>query len=348
MRPLAATLLFPTLLFAASFAGAEPDTSTITGSFVPPKPLARVNPLYPNGSRYEGRGGWVRMAFCVDTTGAVADVTVVDSSRAGEFEDNAVAAMQKWKYQPAQFGGAAIRQCGNEVMFSFELEGKNGARELYLKRWKSISALITENRLAEAEVKIDALDVMSNYEEARLMILHSFIARAQNNIQGELDDLTTALIWRDQLEPELVTALLHRSLVLNVQLQQMAAAHTCYTKLTEEQADTLTEEERRFGDKLLAVVDSDASLATPGSIRRRTPTDKARPSWSARLLRPAFQFEAVDGELNRVDVRCNDHSYTSPFSADQVWRVPASWGACDVVVFGTEGTTFKLVEFAKS
>jgi hypothetical protein len=42
-------------------------------------------------------------------------------------------------------------------MFSFELDGPVGARQIYLQRWKAIAALITENRLDEASAKIEAL-----------------------------------------------------------------------------------------------------------------------------------------------------------------------------------------------
>jgi TonB family protein len=348
MRPSGTMIALVVLAVASSHAAEDRDTSTITGSFSPAKQIERHNPLYPDAARNAGRGGWVRMSFCIDTTGAVTNAVVVDSSRAGEFEKTALAAVQKWKYEPARFADAPIRQCGREVMFSFELDGPVGARQIYLQRWKAIAELITQNRLDEASAKIEALDVWNNYEEARLTILRSFVARARGDANDELNDVTTALIWRDKLEPELVAALLHRSLVLNVQLGQMAAALTSYTTLRDEHADALTEEERRAGDRLVEIAHGDATLATPGAINSRTATDTAPPSWSTNLLRPAFQFEAVTGELNRIDVRCPDHWFTSPFSEDQVWKVPASWGSCSVMVFGKEGTTFKLVEFSKS
>jgi TonB family protein len=289
----------------------------------------------------------VRISFCIDTTGAVTRPVVVESSRAGEFEENALAALQKWKYQPARFEGEPILHCGSEVMLNFELEGAAGARQLYLERWKAIAALITQDRLDDATAKIEALDVWNNYEEARLTILRSFVARARGNANDELNDVATALNWRDKLEPEVVAALLHRSLVLNVQLGQMAAALTSYTTLRDDHAESLTEQERLTGDHLVEIAHGDATLVTPGAITQQSAALTVPASWSAQLLRPSFQFESVTGDLSRVDVRCWDHWYTSPFSADQVWKVPASWGACNVVVTGHEGATFKLVEFAK-
>jgi outer membrane biosynthesis protein TonB len=95
MRLLGTTTIAVAVLAATSSrATVDRDKSTITGSFSPAKPIERHNPLYPDASRNAGRGGWVGISFCIDTTGAVAAAVVVDSSRAGEFEKTALAALQ--------------------------------------------------------------------------------------------------------------------------------------------------------------------------------------------------------------------------------------------------------------
>jgi TonB family protein len=345
MRSLAPLALVISL--ATESAIAEDDTSTITGSFVPAKPIERTNPEYPYKSGFTDRGGWVRVMFCVSAEGKVSDLVVVSSSRAGEFEDSVLHAVSEWKYEPAVFQDKPIQQCGQELMFNFQPLHGGGARRMFAGRLQEIASLIAEGRLDEAGSQIDAMDTLNNYEEARLAILRASIARARADLRDELMFLTLALEWRDSLEPEVATTLLRRSFVLNVQLGQVSAALANYSTLKQEHAPLLTDDDRGVGDRLAELARGDANVTTPGVLRKRSATDPEAAFWSTRLLRPAFQFESVVGELTRIEVLCKDHAYTSPFSSERAWKIPVSWSDCRMTVFGAAGATLTLVEFPK-
>ena len=63
-------------------------------------------------------------------------------------------------------------------------------------------------------------------------------------------------------------------------------------------------------------------------------------------MRPC-QFEDAVGKPERFELRCDNRHYRTAFETAKKWRVPDSWGACSVFVFGEPGTTFKLVEFPR-
>jgi TonB family protein len=155
------------LALASVHSIADDDTSTITGSFVPAKWIDRVNPTYPYKSGFTDRGGWVRLAFCINTQGTVTDLVVLESSREGEFEQSALDAVSKWTYHPAVFREQPIRQCGEEVVLAFRPIHGTGARRIFAARLNDISALIEAKQLDEAVAQIEAMDTLNNYEEAR-------------------------------------------------------------------------------------------------------------------------------------------------------------------------------------
>lgn len=69
--------------------------------------VAYYPPFYPLPLRMEGVEGTIDVAFRVDTTGVVSDVTVLGAT-APEFQDYAVEAVQKWRFVPAMQEGKSI------------------------------------------------------------------------------------------------------------------------------------------------------------------------------------------------------------------------------------------------
>jgi protein TonB len=89
-----------------------------------PLPLVRVDPQYPPQAQRRGLEGWVHVHFTVTTAGSIRDVKVVKSSHS-MFERAAVAAAQKWKYQPALKSGKPI-EFETEAVIRFEMDKSKG------------------------------------------------------------------------------------------------------------------------------------------------------------------------------------------------------------------------------
>ena len=78
-----------------------------------PLPLVRVEPQYPPQAARRGLEGWVHVRFTITTAGSIKDAKVVKSSHS-VFERAALAAVDKWKYQPQMKDGQAGRGHGGD------------------------------------------------------------------------------------------------------------------------------------------------------------------------------------------------------------------------------------------
>jgi len=85
-------------------------------------PLVRINPDYPPRAQSRGVEGWVVVQFTITPAGTVTDAKVVDGEPKGMFDDAAVKAVSRWKYNPKIENGAAVERRGVRVQLTFKLE----------------------------------------------------------------------------------------------------------------------------------------------------------------------------------------------------------------------------------
>ena len=85
-------------------------------------PLVRVNPDYPAGAVIRGTEGWVQVQFSVTATGSVRDPVVVASEPGTTFDDAALKAIARWRYNPRVVNGEAVERVGLQTIIRFELQ----------------------------------------------------------------------------------------------------------------------------------------------------------------------------------------------------------------------------------
>jgi len=73
-----------------------------------PMAVKRVKPIYPMDARRRGIAGQVTLRLYVDADGGVREVQVQAAEPAGVFEEKAVEAARKWKFEPAVFKGVPV------------------------------------------------------------------------------------------------------------------------------------------------------------------------------------------------------------------------------------------------
>ncbi len=73
-----------------------------------PVAVKRVKPVYPMDARRRGISGQVTLRLYVDAEGGVREVQVQAAEPAGVFEEKAVEAARKWRFEPAVFKGAPV------------------------------------------------------------------------------------------------------------------------------------------------------------------------------------------------------------------------------------------------
>jgi protein TonB len=85
-------------------------------------PLVRINPDYPPRALSRGIEGFVIVQFTITAAGMVKDVIVVDAKPKGLFDDAAVRAVGRWRYNPKVVEGVAVERRGVQTMITFQLE----------------------------------------------------------------------------------------------------------------------------------------------------------------------------------------------------------------------------------
>ena len=94
------------VLFAATAALALVFTSA---AHADPKPIKRVDPVYPVEAARAGTNGFVEVEYTVDAAGKVASVSVLNAKPARTFESAAVKAVKQWQFAPGSDGRGKVR-----------------------------------------------------------------------------------------------------------------------------------------------------------------------------------------------------------------------------------------------
>ena len=118
---LAAVLL---LAFQPTIASDLADTPTLAPATSPDEwaPIASFPPRYPREALLQGVEGWVRIQFTVEADGSVSNPDVIDAHpRRGLFDQAALDALAKWRYEPATRDGQPIATPGRQMTIEFRI-----------------------------------------------------------------------------------------------------------------------------------------------------------------------------------------------------------------------------------
>jgi protein TonB len=85
-------------------------------------PLVRINPDYPPRAQQRGIEGYVIVQFTITATGTVKDAVVVEAQPKGMFDDAALKAIARWRYNPKVENGTAVERVGIRTRLTFQLE----------------------------------------------------------------------------------------------------------------------------------------------------------------------------------------------------------------------------------
>ncbi len=94
--------------------GAPPPAAAgAEGAYVSATTLTRtryVPPQFPTSAREKGMEGWVDVQFLVNADGTVSEAAIVGAQPVGIFEQSALEAVRRWRYQPVLHDGAPVTQ----------------------------------------------------------------------------------------------------------------------------------------------------------------------------------------------------------------------------------------------
>jgi len=87
-------------------------------------PLVRVDPEYPPRAKQRGIEGYVDLMFTIGPAGTVESAQVLASTPPLVFDEAALRAVRRWRYQPQIENGKPVARSGVKVRLRFELQGR--------------------------------------------------------------------------------------------------------------------------------------------------------------------------------------------------------------------------------
>ncbi len=85
-------------------------------------PLVRVDPDYPPRAKQRRIEGYVDIEFTIGPAGTIQNPKVIGASPRGVFEQSALRAVRRWRYNPRIVDGKAVTVPGVQVRVRFELD----------------------------------------------------------------------------------------------------------------------------------------------------------------------------------------------------------------------------------
>ncbi len=75
----------------------------------PPAAILQAPMQYPARAKAQGMTGYVVLSLLIGVTGEIEQVKVVESYPAGVFDDVVLAGINRWRFDPAEYQGRAVR-----------------------------------------------------------------------------------------------------------------------------------------------------------------------------------------------------------------------------------------------
>ena len=339
-------LIIPTLHAQTAYAdSSESEGSKLLFEVRNAEPIERVHPTFPTKAALRKQEGWVRFTYVITEEGKVIDPVVTDSSGERLFEKEALRAIKKWKFTPATQDGKPIQQCEQSVQFDFKLDGvANGVRPRFASLYKKANQAMVDNDLESANELVTAMEnrkVWNLYENAWFWMLKSRLSGLEENAEEELSNLYRANSGTSSkrfLGERNYTFNLERIFILELQSQKFIAAYDTFTTLQEQ--DNASESIARlqtYFDRLDSLLNSDEPLIQDARINERGIKKH-------KLFKNSFAVADIEGELDMLDIRCDNKRTKYTVASDTFWSIPESWGRCSVLFEGDEDTSFRIIE----
>ncbi|MCZ6641697.1 MAG: energy transducer TonB [Gammaproteobacteria bacterium] len=338
------TLLLTALLVVVPFHAIAQKQTAEESVFRRAIPVRQDEPEYPSQALRRSQEGWVVVSFIIDTQGKVRSPIVVDSNGLRDFERAALAAVRKFRYEPATLNGRPVEQSQTRNKIVFQLTGveEQGARGKFVRWYRKILKQFKEGDLELAKRRIDNLHrtpTWNLYEDAWLWWLDSQYQAMVGNDRAQLKALLRAVAYEGVYLPEdLYLVALKRLYFIQSRFVHVADALKTFDHITSaENSEEVVAELEEHADRLRRIAMGDEILTVEGTV-------PAIGFWQHTMLRRTFQFDNLNGEFRDMEIRCEAGVGRFNIDLNRSLTIPDSWGDCRLYVFGSEGSQFQLME----
>ncbi|MFK7913411.1 MAG: energy transducer TonB [Pseudomonadales bacterium] len=320
---------------------ADTETADAVETYQGPKLLEVSNPVYPFSSQRRGEEGWVVMQYMIDTAGKPYEISVVDSVGNPQFSDAAIAAVERFTFQPAMADGQPI-DAGNHYKIKFALEGgAAGARRKFVSEFKKLSKAMSAGDRQEVDVRFEKLEVTNLYEDAFYNYARAIYYANWGTPNQQLNAIRKAVAHETgegYLRKAHYLSALHQRFGLEVQLRDFAAAQKTAALLMD-----VEKNESQLAS--VAKVNEQVEQFRDGSERFRVDANLGdRTSWWFDLFRPRFQVDISEGKIAELKLRCRRGYVFFRYDPQLEYSVSKEQMPCNLEVLGDPGTQFSIVQ----
>lgn len=319
-------------------------------SYTPPSLVEVQPPQYPPTERRRGQEGWVGFNFRVNEQGKAYSPTIIESSGSEAFHGAARRALNDSKWTPATEKGNAVDGSAS-IIFRFELPG--APREIRLSFKEDYEQLMGMINAGDKETAtalladIESSTRINNFESALLsLVRYNYMSEFGGGDLEKMANLSQALAYEaysnavggaeDFLAPELEVIARQNILMLQVNNRQYGEALRTYERLLESNVDVSTFSNAI--DEIKSLQQSDSSYALKGVTNEFG-------YWQLALLKPGVYIDSVEANIEEVNFQCQNKFQAFQFQEGVEYKIPASWGRCEMYVKGKPNVEFDIELF---
>lgn len=347
----------------------SPAGIALPEGFKPAELQESFSPAYPQ-QRFSGKSkrasedsGVVELTYMIDTQGKPFEIAVLRSTMA-KFEDAAIKAIQRYKFQPAMLGSAPIStRYTSDVVFRYSARDAQSASGATASR-RDLLDIETpytfdtyyeqfSNELAKPDPRqshaAHLINKMARLEDQTfLSIVYTATARsrfADAFLEPSQRILAYQnLIWLNDriseryqpLSGDVESVVWSQMIGLQIESGLFAEALAGYAaaQQNEIELDSAVADHR---SKLLALRE-DREKVTRRAI------EIGAGGQQLLLFKPSFEISNVAGKITSLKLRCDTKFKEMEFKPDANYGIPDSWGGCALQISGDKGTTAELLE----
>jgi TonB family protein len=327
------------------------DGGGVVRGFVPAKATSRPSPVFPDADVSNDSEGWVRIGFTIDSEGSTRNVAVLDRVGSARMISAAISAVKNWDYKPATLNGQPADQFSNtaEILYELHTGQTKPVHDNVIKLYERGRDLVNKGQYAEGIAVLESAkeERLNLFELATISFALAYAYQQSNEPHKALPHIRHAMIEDGRFLEKRIANPAKR---LRIRLEARAG-NLRYVACAPQLADTDDFDPKGADRKDLSrIVASTTTLLKSTSplvkaAKIEPPADEDDPGmWEHDLIRRKFSFAAVTGELTKFRANCIVHLVEDEVKIAQQWSTPEFSGPCTLRVWGTPGTTFKLVE----
>lgn len=329
----AKALLAALALGIAGTAGANDVTA--------PVPIEQPQPDAPTNQFGWPLEGWVKVRYTVLADGTTTDIRVIEAMPPTLQTKSAVAAVGRWKFEPAKAGGQPVDWHNNDAVIVFDhADVPLEPNPMFSQPYLEIVELIKKQDYTKAQRQNQALQTRVlrladiGFVQSQAAVIHVALKNPHDAYEAVLRATDPRV---PTLEGQALIDALRYRFGLAIELGRYADALETRDRLAA--LDALAEDDPTAAhvETISQALESDAGIVVKGRVEKDP--------WQYVPLRRTFTFADIEGQVQSIELECDRRKAVLEYAPDAEWSIPQSWGACTMFVNARRNTTFSLIEF---